>query len=87
MENRKPYDLQYVLIVYNFIQVCFSGFIVLEVSMIYVSYSFIHKPDPVVPTTFPRAPSGPRNISFSLYPRESTSATGKNYHWVIKVTY
>lgn len=32
MKNRKPYDLKNILIVYNFVQVLFSAYLVYEVS-------------------------------------------------------
>lgn len=40
MENRKPYELKNVLIVYNFLQVIFSAWLFYEVSNI-TSYIII----------------------------------------------
>lgn len=41
MENRKPFNLRYTLIIYNFIQVIFSAWLFYEVSAIQSKYSYL----------------------------------------------
>lgn len=38
MENRKPFNLRYILILYNFIQVIFSAWLFYEVSDTFLSF-------------------------------------------------
>lgn len=55
MENRKPFKLRSVLIIYNFFQVCFSVWLFYEASMAGWLTGYSYRCEPVDRSTSPNA--------------------------------
>lgn len=66
MENRKPFNLRYILILYNFIQVIFSAWLFYEVSVAFrYRHQFIFFPLPIrILLLFPPPPPPLVNLLF-----------------------